>query len=198
MAAHGLNVDLKGCLEGDQAAWDAFAAASRPVMFAAIRRIISPNPRRDIPDIDDLIQDVMMRLLRNDAHLLRSFDPSRASLVTFLTLVARSTTIDRLRRKTMPTTDTQEFDLADEEEAPTPEIPSIPREILTARQQAVLHLLYDRDQTVSATSAILGITPQSVRSTRHKALIRLRAHFSALEGGDTPPHDDVQQEGTGI
>ena len=198
MATRGLNIDLQGCLDGDQGAWDAFVTASRPVLYAAIRRVIGPKPRHDVPDIEDLLQDAMMRLIRNDAHLLRSFDPSRASLVTFLTLVARSTTIDRLRRKTMPTTDTQDFDQAQEEEPPSPEIPSIPRELLTGRQQAVLHLLYDRDQTVAAASSILGITQQSVRSTRHKAIVRLRAHFASIEEGDTTSSDAVEQEGTGI
>ena len=47
----------------------------------------------------DLLQVVFLRLFRNDARLLRSYDPVRASLTTWLTIVTRSTTLDILRKK---------------------------------------------------------------------------------------------------
>jgi RNA polymerase sigma-70 factor (ECF subfamily) len=46
---------------------------------------------------DDLVQEVYLRLMKKDCRLLRQFDPGRATLRTWVALVARSVTIDHLR-----------------------------------------------------------------------------------------------------
>ena len=40
-------------------------------------------------------------------------------------------------------------------------------------------MLYDREMDVAEIARALGIDPQTVRSTHHKAMIKLRAHFKA-------------------
>ena len=53
----------------------------------------------------------------------------------------------------------------------------IPAGLLTERQMLVLKCLYDEEKDVSEVAQLLKIDAQTVRSTHHKALLRLRAHF---------------------
>ncbi len=55
----------------------------------------------------------------------------------------------------------------------------LPEALLSPRQREILSMLYDRDMEVAEIAAALGVDPQTVRSTHHKAMIKLRAHFKA-------------------
>ena len=44
----------------------------------------------------------------------------------------------------------------------------------------VLELLYRRDLEVADAAKIMAVDPQTVRSTHHKALTKLRAHFREI------------------
>ena len=63
--------------------------------------------------------------------------------------------------------------------------------LLTDRQRLVLHLLYQDEQPVDVVAKMLQVSEQTVRSTKHKALERLRAamHESQKPGDDAPPSD---------
>jgi RNA polymerase sigma-70 factor (ECF subfamily) len=54
----------------------------------------------------------------------------------------------------------------------------------------VLTLLYDREMEVAEAAALLGVDAQTIRSTHHKAMLRLRAHFT----GDAPAAPLVSQD----
>ena len=58
----------------------------------------------------------------------------------------------------------------------------IPQGLLTERQVLILKCLYDEERDVAEVAQLLKIDAQTVRSTHHKALLRLRAHF----GEETP------------
>ncbi len=93
------DVDLEACTAGDPGAWSAFVDCLSGVIVAAVRRTLhGRGARRDV-DVDDAVQEVFVRLVRNEFRLLRSYDPDRAALSTWLTIVARSVTIDHLRRR---------------------------------------------------------------------------------------------------
>ena len=67
---------------------------------------------------------------------------------------------------------------------------SVPMHVLTARQRLVLRLLFDESRTVAEAARFLDVDEQTVRSTKHKALSRLRAEMdpsSAPIGGDAGP-----------
>jgi RNA polymerase sigma factor (sigma-70 family) len=173
---------LAKCLRGDKRAWDAFVDRYASVIFAAVRRALD---RRRPPDreeaAEDVAQDVFLRLIRNDFRLLRNYDPERASLVTWLTIVARSTAIDFLRRKRLPTVPLDE--VRPPASAGPPSMPAeptadLPAGLLTARQRLVLHLLFDREMAPAEAARLLGVSQQTVRSTKHKAILRLRKHFT--------------------
>ena len=155
------------------------------LVIAAVRRTVGGTPPPGL-DIDDLVQNVYVKLLQHDRRLLRRFDPSRAALSTWITLVARSTTIDTLRRRRLPTVSAEAALQVPTEDVP-PEVresavASLPTGLLTDRQTTILRLLYDDDLDVADVARVLGVEAQTIRSARHKAMERLRRHFSTETG----------------
>ena len=174
---------LLQCLDGHSWAWDAFVARYAPAILATVQHVLrtySSSASRQTSE--DLVQDVFVKLIDKDFRLLRTYDSDRASLKTWLTIVARSTTIDSLRRKRLSTIP---LDSAPTVTAPAAEpidtasaTQGIPSHLLTPRQRLVLHLLFDREMSPEEAATLLGIAPQTVRSAKHKAIHRLREYFA--------------------
>ena len=132
-------------------------------------------------DIEDLTQEVFVRLCKDDFRLLRTYDSTRAALSTWLTIVARSTARDALRRRradSVPIEAVPEAQLAVDPVEPVRKL-KLPEALLSPRQREILAMLYDREMDVAEIARALGIDPQTVRSAHHKAMIKLRAHFKA-------------------
>ena len=173
MAADG--IDLAALTRGDKPSWDAFVRRYAGLILSAVR-----NVARDRADSEDLMQDVFARLCKDDFRLLKTYDPARAGLTTWLTIVARSTARDALRRHHPAQSsidDVPEAVLAVEDRHVEPL--KLPEELLSPRQKLVLSMIYDRDMEVAEIAQALGIDPQTVRSAHHKAMVKLRAHFKA-------------------
>jgi len=163
-------------LNGDSAAWGGFVRRYGGLIVAAVRGI-APNPG----DIEDLTQEVFVRLCKDNFRLLRSYDPARAALSTWLTIVARSTARDALRRRrldSVPIEAVPEAQLAVPPVEPVRKL-KLPEALLSPRQREILGMLYDQEMEVAEIARALGIDPQTVRSAHHKAMIKLRAHFKA-------------------
>ena len=177
---------LSQCLDGRSGAWDAFVARYAPVILAAVchtLRTYSPATVQRVSE--DIVQDVFVKLIDRDLRLLRTYDPSRASLATWLTIVTRSTTIDSLRRKRLSTIPLEqappvEVSSADPDR-PASATQGLPTGLLTPRQRLILQLLFDRQMSPEDVSQLLGISPQTVRSSKHKAIQRLREHFGSTD-----------------
>jgi RNA polymerase sigma-70 factor (ECF subfamily) len=167
--------DLAGCVRGDKTAWHAFVEGAAPIIFAAIRRTLGHSP--DPLLVEDLAQDVFVRLVKDDFRLLKTYDPARASLSTWLSLVARSRALDHLRRQKSPPLP---LDAARGVAAP-PEAEArefrVPEGLLSPRQRLVLTLLVEREMSVEQAAATIGVDPQTIRSTKHKAIAKLREFF---------------------
>jgi len=173
----GSDRELADLLGGDKAAWDAFVRAQAPVIFAAVRRRLLPAGRD--ADCEDVVQEVFVKLCRGDFRLLRAFDPAKAKLSTYLTVIASSSAIDHLRRLKAPT-ETLEAQPEGTLAVP-PQEPSfltIPEGLLSPRQALVIELLYRQDLLPGEAAEIIGVDPQTVRSMHHKALTKLRKHFA--------------------
>jgi len=163
-------------LQGDKAAWDGFVRRYGGLIVAAIRGVAPPHA-----DIEDLTQDVFIRLCKDNFRLLRTYDPARASLSTWITIVARSTARDGLRRRrgeSVPIDAVPEAQLAVDPVEPVRKL-KLPEALLSPRQREILTMLYDREMDVAEIARVLKIDPQTVRSAHHKAMIKLRAHFKA-------------------
>lgn len=170
-------IDLRTLLNGDKRAWDRFVTAAAPLINAVARRALA-SYRLSEDDVMDAAQDVFVRLCANDYRLLKTYDAARASLSTWLAVVARSAAIDHARRRrqaTLPIDEVPEASLGVEDRHV--EKLKIPQGLLTERQILVMKCLYDEEKDVSEVAKLLNVDAQTVRSTHHKALLRLRAHF---------------------
>ncbi len=89
---------LRLCLAGAPGAWEAFLERfSGLLAFVAERSAAQRGISLPAADRDDLVADVMVEILRNNAAVLRGFT-GRASLPTFLTVVARRACVRSLLR----------------------------------------------------------------------------------------------------
>ena len=170
-------IDLGTLATGNKRAWDNFVTLAAPLINAVVRRALSSYGLNE-EDVMDAAQDVFVRLCANDFRLLKTYDPARASLSTWLAVVSRSAAVDHARRRrqaTTPLDDVPESSLAVEDRHV--EKLKIPQGLLTERQTLVLKCLYDEEKEVAEVAQLLKIDAQTVRSTHHKALLRLRAHF---------------------
>lgn len=165
-------------LRGEKAAWDAFVRRYGGLVVAAVRGVAMMHA-----EIEDLTQEVFVRLCKDDFRLLRSYDPSRASLSTWITIVARSTARDGMRRRradAVPLEAVPEAQLAVDPVEPVEKL-KLPEALLSPRQREILAMLYDREMDVAEIARALGIDPQTVRSAHHKAMVKLRAYFRSNE-----------------
>lgn len=170
-------IDLQALSAGKKRVWDSFVVASTPLINSVIRRALN-SYRLSEDDVMDAAQDVFVRLCANEFRLLKTYDPARASLATWLAVVARSAAVDYARRRRQPTSaldDAPEAALAVEDKHV--EKLKIPEGLLTERQTLILKCLYDEERDVAEVAQLLKIDAQTVRSTHHKALLRLREHF---------------------
>ena len=168
--------DLDDLLRGEKEAWGRFVRRYAGLVVAAVRGVA-----REAGEVEDLTQEVFLRLCKDDFRLLRGYDPARAGLSTWITIVARSTARDAMRRYrpvAVPIEAVPEGRLAIDPIEPVPKL-KLPEALLSPRQRQILTMLYDRDMEVSEVATALGIDPQTVRSAHHKAMIKLRAHFKA-------------------
>jgi RNA polymerase sigma-70 factor (ECF subfamily) len=158
------------------------------VVRAAVRHVAGRGEHAQLEssgiEIEDIFQEVFVRLVKDDFRLLRTFDPNRATLSTWLTIVSRSTAIDCLRRRRLNTVSLEAGQIGaapESEQSPTsgdaPEATGLPMHLLTDRQRLVLQMLFDDELTVEQVARRMGVDEQTVRSTKHKALTRLREFY---------------------
>ena len=170
--------ELDALTRGDKGAWEAFVRRYAGLVAAAVRGVA-----REAAEVEDLAQEVFLRLCKDDFRLLRSYDPARAGLSTWITIVARSTARDAMRRYRpvlVHIDAVPEGRLAVDPVEPAQKL-KLPDALLSPRQREILTMLYDREMEVAEIAAALGIDPQTVRSAHHKAMVKLRAHFKAKE-----------------
>jgi RNA polymerase sigma factor (sigma-70 family) len=168
--------ELDALVRGEKGAWEAFVRRYAGLVAAAARGVA-----REPAEVEDLAQEVFLRLCKDDFRLLRSYDPARAGLSTWITIVARSTARDAMRRHRpvlMPIDAVPEGRLAVDFVEPAQKL-KLPEALLSPRQREILTMLYDREMDVAEIGKVLGIDPQTVRSAHHKAMVKLRAHFKA-------------------
>lgn len=171
-------LDLPAVVSGEKIAWDRFAEKCAGLILSTAKRLLDMKTgQASMDDARDIAQDVFTRLVKNDFKLLKSYDPAKSSLSTWLTVITRSTAIDYLRatakhRPVQPLED----DYPAEQNESLARV-DVPLEMLSERQRQVVQMLYYEDLDVSEVAQRLMIRNQTVRSLKHKALDKLRAHF---------------------
>ncbi len=89
---------VEACLAGESGAWDGFVDRFGG-LFAHVANRAAHGRRTPLAaaDRDDLVAEILLECLRNDAAVLRSF-AGRSSLATYLTVIARRVAVRRLIR----------------------------------------------------------------------------------------------------
>ena len=172
--------DHPALLRGERRAWNGFVRHYGPRVYQAAARVWRTYTGQVPEDeIEDVVQKVFTRLIEREFKLLKNYDQNRASISTWLNVIARSTAIDNLRRRReFPAPPTPETESEIAEVVNKKAGPEIPEGLLSGRQKLVLTLLFDKEMAVDQAAALLQVTPQTIRSTKHKALTRLRHHFA--------------------
>src|ERR671928_1484980 len=137
--------DLSALTRGDPAAWAGFVRRYSALVAAAVRSFANEQG-----EVEDLAQEVFVRLCKDDFRLMKSYDPARAGLSTWLTIVARSTARDALRRRraeSVPIDAVPEKQLAVDPVEPVRKL-KLPEALLSPRQREILGMLYDREMDV--------------------------------------------------
>ena len=92
---------IRSCLGGEPGAWDRFLNRFGGLFAYVVQRTAE---QRQVPwnpaDRDDIVAEIVLECLRNDAAVLRSY-AGRSSLPTYLTVVARRVAV-RARLRSLP------------------------------------------------------------------------------------------------
>ncbi len=186
-----ISIDLTALQRGDRRQWEKFVDQSAPLVAAIIRKTLLAAGHGG-GETGDLLQDFYLRLCRNHFAALKRYDPQRCRLSTWLAVIARNIAIDYLRRQRPVQV---ELDRAEQEKVVVPRDNGmdIPLTSLPPRQLLIMKLLYEQDLDVPEVAAMLNIREQSVRSARHKAIVKLRNMLAKekkfFQGDDLPPAD---------
>ena len=90
-------IDLAALTAGNRLAWQRFIDLHGPAIYGVARRqMLRAGLGED--DAAEVVQNVLLRLCNEDFRLLRTYDPARAGLGTWLRVVTASASIDYLRR----------------------------------------------------------------------------------------------------
>lgn len=123
-------------------------------------------------EIDEVFQETAFKIIRN-GYACRH-DAGRSSLPTWLGIIARTTTIDHLRRsREMAELDVDLLSVDEDFDAALEPLP-IPPGILTERQREILNLYFCEGLEAAEIGERLGIDQRTARSIKHQALKRIR------------------------
>lgn len=185
---------LARCAEGDAAAWEEFVRRYGVLLAALARRMLSRSLAVvGDADVDEVVADVFLALLRRERVLLKRYDPTfRVS--TYLGVICRSEVGRLLRRRGSPARASS----LEAEQAPVAPGPGPPEVAAAAeRAQALTQLraaladLGPRDRLLltmrfleghdyRAIGAALQLSPESVGQLIHRAKARLAERLPHL------------------
>ncbi len=149
-----------------------FVQKSRKIIQAVVARTLSRYGRFEESEVEDLIQDIFCKLLDNDHKLLRNYDSAKASLSTYLGTIAKNQTIDYLRKKRNFVPFSEQLSTEEQER----EL-DLPKRLLSPREELILKLFFEKEMDTKEIAHFLHITPQTVRSMKHKAIQKLRSYY---------------------
>ncbi|UFZ06840.1 RNA polymerase sigma factor [Bradyrhizobium ontarionense] len=130
-------------------------------------------------DIDDILQDGYLKIWRHAA----SFDPARASPITWMCTIMRNTAIDALRTAGVPTSEldealgipdpadmvTEEFDYASAEPIARAALSRLPEE-----RRQLLALAYLEGESRTRLSERFGVPVGTIKTWLHRSLLAVR------------------------
>jgi RNA polymerase sigma-70 factor (ECF subfamily) len=178
VSAAALAALLARSAEGDTGAFHEFYNLTSAKLFGIILRIL---PER--PEAEDVLQEVYVTVWRKAA----TFDPARASPITWVATIARNRAIDRLRARPAgrhaPVEDAH--DLADD--GPSPDAGLAHAQdaqrlhaalaLLEPRHAAAIRACYFEGATYDELAAREGVPVGTLKSWVRRGLIRMRGQL---------------------
>ncbi len=173
---------LQRVAEGDTAAFKQFYGRTSAKLFGLILRILIERQ-----EAEDVLQEVYVTVWRKAA----TFDPARASPITWAATIARNRAIDRLRARPVRAQVPVEaaHDLADE--GPPPDAGLVASQdarrvaqalsLLEPRHAAAIRACYFEGVTYDELAERERVPVGTLKSWVRRGLIRMR---SQLEGGE--------------
>ena len=181
---------IERVLAGDVAAFRELVERHQQRVFLFVRNLV-----RHTPDAEDLVQDVFVAAFRK----LDSFDAERSQFSTWLLTIARNRCLNHLKRSSVATFCSSEFDI--EARMPQPADAVLSRE-LHARLDAALDLLPLEQRTAfvlaeiqelpyAEIALIEEVELGTIKSRVSRAKQRLREMLSDLD----PVSSDKERRG---
>ncbi|CCD91942.1 putative RNA polymerase sigma factor [Bradyrhizobium sp. ORS 375] len=159
----------------DEQAFAELHAATRVKMRKTVRAMLPSSA-----DLDDILQDGYVKIWRHAA----SFDPARASPITWMCTIMRNTAIDSLRATGVPTSELDEalsiadpaavhtddeFDYAQAEPIARKALERLPEE-----RRQLLALAYLEGESRTRLSERFGVPVGTIKTWLHRSLVAVR------------------------
>jgi RNA polymerase sigma-70 factor, ECF subfamily len=181
---------------GNAAAFDELYGLSARWLLAHVRRIVEDG------QCEDVLAEVYIHVWKS----LGSFDPMRAPATAWLVTIARSRSLDHLRREKRHLAfrgKEAANDAADEHhEAPdtllsrleSMRMVQLSLETLSAQEQLVLGLAYFRECSHGEIAASTGLALGTVKSMMSRAQTKLRERLTPVRGPTAPSKADRHEQ----
>jgi RNA polymerase sigma-70 factor (ECF subfamily) len=193
---------LTALLSGSREAARLFVERYTPVIEARVRRILfGARTLSSEEDVQDLVSDIWVALLNEDMALLRRFNPNRQIKVsTWIGLLARNKTIDRLRSKRRGTVSMEELGPSTELRSKLPlppdvveglerkKLASLAFEQLSPEERRFMEAWYVDDETPAHIAEDFGIAVGTVYTRRFKIQAKLIRSIRAFSSARPEPH----------
>ncbi|MCR4315532.1 MAG: sigma-70 family RNA polymerase sigma factor [Planctomycetes bacterium] len=180
------------CASGEKQAWDEFVEAYAGLVRSAAAKTIGRYRMVSAEELDDVTSEIFAAFVWNDCKVLRDFKGT-CKLSTYLFLVARSRTINWLRKqrgRTISLEDASaqvaqvESPREPAQENPLSELMEAGMQKLSDRDRLVLNLFYRDERSHKEIADLLNTTITNVGSIVSRARTRLKAIIDDLRGTD--------------
>ncbi len=167
---------LQACLGGDEQAWNRLVERLAPVVWRLAWRLVGQTYGR--AEAEDALQDVFVKLLKDDCRLLREYKPELSSLEYYITVIARSAFLSRLRGLKAKAFSRLPEEIEDRESRIESNLVlDAALGILVGREREIIELLFGQGLSPREVAEKLVITEATVRSAKRNALEKLREFF---------------------
>ncbi len=191
MGEYDIAALVNGCIGGDDGAKAQFYADHVGIVRRAIARKLRGIAGVGNSDVDDLTNELFLRLFDDDCRMLRRLHRPQ-SVYAWLVTVAQHLAIDNLRRRNLHARVTNELQSTLPQHAPPVSasvVASEKKELvrqcllqLEALDRLVIELYYLQGLTYAEISGILSLNPNTVAARIRRAKGKLREILGDLRG----------------
>jgi len=172
---------------------DAFVLKYMGFVYSIVNKF---KPEVKNHEVDELVNDIFVQLLKNNREKLKKFDPDKGlSLMSWINLIASRTIINVLKRKERKIIFVNNDHIKDSEKLTDMVQTILPKENyliahiekmiekLPKRHRLFFELFYDKNKNLDEIANILQIKMEGVYSLKYKAIKSLKKKLTKCKGG---------------